>query len=270
MAIIYDLDGKKKGEVQLPRVFEAEYRPDLIKRAVLSARSARIQAHSTDWMAGKRTTALNKGTGYGMARVRRVKAGTKRSGRKGRPWSPKFRSFPAAGVGAFAPQTVGGRRVHGPLVETILIEQINKKERKKAVQSAIAATANKELVLERGHKAGKIESFPIVIEDKLEELKKAKEVEAFLGKIGLSEEMERTQERKIRAGRGKMRGRKYRTKTGPLIVIAEDKGIGKAASNLAGVDVSSVNALNAEKLSPGAHGARLTIWTESAIRKVGA
>jgi len=268
MAIIYDLNGKKKGDIALPAVFETTYRPDLIKRAVLAARSARIQPHSTDWMAGKRTSALNKGTGYGMARVRRVKAGTKRSGRKGRPWSPKFRSFPAAGRGAFAPQTVGGRRVHPPLLETILAEKINKKENKKAVQSAIAATSKKELVLTRGHKAEKLGSLPIIVEDGLESITKAKEIEKILENLGLTEELERTKEKKIRAGRGKMRGRKYRTKTGPLIIVAEDKGIRKAAQNLMGVEVTKVNALNAEKLSPGAHGARLTIWTESALKKV--
>ena len=45
----------------------------------------------------------------------------------------------------------------------------------------------------------------------------------------------------------------------------QDDGIVKATKNIPGVDVVDVKNLNAEILSPGAHGIRLTIWTKSAI-----
>jgi ribosomal protein L4 len=39
--------------------------------------------------------------------------------------------------------------------------------------------------------------------------------------------------------------------------------------NLAGVDVCLVDNLNVELLAPGTHSARLTLWTEDAVRKLG-
>ncbi len=65
-----------------------------------------------------------------------------------------------------------------------------------------------------------------------------------------------------------MRGRRYRQSVGPLLVIGKDNGVVKAARNLPGVDVVSVVNLNAELLAPGGDPARLTLWTESAIKKL--
>ena len=56
--------------------------------------------------------------------------------------------------------------------------------------------------------------------------------------------------------------------TGPLIVIAEDKGLTQAAANVPGVDVALVNELNAELLAPGTHAGRLTVWSFSAIEQL--
>jgi large subunit ribosomal protein L4e len=65
-----------------------------------------------------------------------------------------------------------------------------------------------------------------------------------------------------------MRGRKHKKGKGPLIVVGEDNGIGFAARNLPGVEVSNVYGLNAELLAPGAHPGRLVIWTQSAIEQL--
>ena len=110
-AVVYNLDGSKKGEIELPSIFETEYRPDLIRRAVISALTARLQPKGSDPLAGKRTTAESIGKGHGRARVRRT----------------------AQGWAAFVPQAVGGRRCHPPKVEKILWEKINKKERIKII-----------------------------------------------------------------------------------------------------------------------------------------
>ena len=75
--------------------------------------------------------------------------------------------------------------------------------------------------------------------------------------------------KKIRAGKGKMRGRKYKVPKGPLIVVGEDKGISLGARNHPGVDIVSVENLNAELLAPGTHPGRFTIYTKSAIEKFG-
>lgn len=66
-----------------------------------------------------------------------------------------------------------------------------------------------------------------------------------------------------------MRGRTKKHGVGPLLVIAEDRGIGKAARNLLGVNVVQVKGLNTELLAPGTHPGRLTIWTSSALQGIG-
>ena len=267
-ATLYDIGGKKAGEVSLPAVFDTEYRPDLIKRAVRASISARIQPWGPDPMAGQRTSAENWGKGSGMARVRRIKAGAMKSSRGAKRFRTKFRSFHAAGRAAFVPGTVGGRRAHPPKVEAIRVERINTKERKKAVASALAATCVQELIAERGHKIDNIKSFPLIIEDKIEGLEKTSDIMKVFKAIGLADDVERATIKKIRAGRGKMRGRKYRKKTGPLVVISEPGKASQAVRNLAGVDVVPVSALNAEVLSPGAHGARLAVFSKKAISKI--
>jgi large subunit ribosomal protein L4e len=55
---------------------------------------------------------------------------------------------------------------------------------------------------------------------------------------------------------------------GPLIVVAENKGIIKAGNNIPGVDVTTVNNLNTEILAPGTHSGRLTLWSSSAIERL--
>ena len=52
---VYSINGEVKEEMELPAIFDEVYRPDLIKRAVLSAQSARVQPWGNDPMAGKRT-----------------------------------------------------------------------------------------------------------------------------------------------------------------------------------------------------------------------
>ena len=111
--------------------------------------------------------------------------------------------------------------------------------------------------------------LPIVTENALENLEKTKQVIEALQAIGVYEDVLRAKYgRHIRAGRGKLRGRKYKHKKSILIVAGDDAPILKAARNLSGVDVATVSSLNAELLAPGAHAGRLTIWTESAIEKL--
>lgn len=250
---VYSLDGKPVEEIELPPIFEEEVRPDIIRRAVISAQTARLQPWGADTMAGKRTSAETWGKGHGVARVRRVKGSRN----------------PAAGQGAFAPSTVGGRRTHPPKVERVLQERINKKERRLAVRSAIAATKEKRLVNSRGHVVGGVAELPLVVSDELEGIKKVKQAREVLQRLGVWQDIERViKSRKVRAGRGKMRGRRYRQAVGPLIVVAQGRGIKLGASNLPGVEVATVSNLNAERLAPGGVPGRLTVWTKSAVQKL--
>jgi len=85
-------------------------------------------------------------------------------------------------------------------------------------------------------------------------------------KIGLKEELERASNKRIRAGKGKMRGRRYKKTVGPLIVVHDRKlPIIEAASNLPGVDVVYAGDVSVIHLAPGGHPGRLTIFTESSL-----
>ena len=55
---------------------------------------------------------------------------------------------------------------------------------------------------------------------------------------------------------------------GPLLVITKNEGVAEAARNLPGIEVASVENLNAELLAPGTHPGRLTVWTSSAFEKL--
>jgi large subunit ribosomal protein L4e len=251
---VYSLEGEVVEEIELPEIFMEVFRPDLIKRAVISSQTARIQAWGTDPRAGKRTTAKSLGSGRGAAMVPRVKGSR----------------HPAGSKAAFIPQAIGGRKAHPPKTERIIHEKINRKERRLAIRSAVAATANREMVEGRGHRISNIEQIPFVVGDELEAVKRTKDTREIFEKLGLMDDVTRAKTgRTIRAGRGKMRGRKYKNPKGPLVVVGEDKGISLGARNHAGVDVVVVNNLNAELLAPGTHPGRLTIYTKSAVEKLG-
>jgi large subunit ribosomal protein L4e len=248
-AKIFNLEGKAVGKTELPPVFATPLRPDVIKRAVLAIQSTRYQPQGRDPMAGKRTTAESRGTGGGIARIPRVKG--------------------PGGRAAFAPGTVKGRAGHPPTSEKRIIRKIPRKEKRLALRSAIAATASKELVSSRGHAVEDVPEIPLVITDEFQELKKTKEVEETLIRLGVLSDIYRVKEsRKVRAGKGKRRGRRIKQRRGPLLVVAENKGITEAAQNIPGVEIVAVNNLNAELLAPGASPGRLTIWTNGAIGKL--
>lgn len=250
---VYDLEGKPVREIELPLVFATPFRPNLIRRAFISSMTARIQPQGRDPMAGKRTTAESWGVGFGIARVPRVKGSR----------------YPKAGQAAFIPMAVGGRSAHPPKAEKVVFERINRKEKKLAVMSAIAATADLDLVSSRGHVVDGVPQLPLVVVDDLEKLSKTASVRNFLKQLGVWGDVERAKRgRKIRPGKGKFRGRRYKRRKGPLIVVGEDRGIVRAARNLPGVDVVQARNLSVIHLAPGGHAGRLTIWTESALRQL--
>jgi len=251
-----------KGTLQLPPQFQEPVREDLIKRAVLAIQSHKRQPYGADPEAGKRASAYvskrrhNYKSTYGI--------GQSRTPRK----VMSFRGTRFNWEGAFAPQTVGGRRAHPPKAEKQWAHKINTKERHKAIRSAMAATLNKELVTARGHNTP--EHYPFIADASIEQLSKTKEVKEALITLGFKEDLERAAERKIRAGKGKMRGRRYKTKKSVLIVTGDKCPLLKAASNIPGVDIDivTITDINAELLAPGAVPGRLTLYTEKAIERL--
>jgi len=246
---IFDLQGKVVGKVRLPAVFKTPLRPDVIRRAVIAIQSHRYQPQGRDVSAGKRRSVESLGAGHGTARVPRLKAGGQRA--------------------VFAVGTVGGRQAHPPIKEKLIAKGIPRKEMRLALCSAIAATASKEMATLRGHITDDVRDFPIIVNDDIQSLKKTKEVEEAFIKIGVWPDIYRVVEsRKVLAGKGKLRGRRIKQAVGPLLVIAKNDGVAQAAQNIPGVSVSLIDNLNAELLAPGTHPGRLTIWTESASKKL--
>lgn len=172
-----------------------------------------------------------------------------------------------------SPNNVSGRRAHPPVPERKWEQKVNKKEAKIARQSALAATACAACVKARGHQFDDTVSFPIVVEDEIKDLKATSEVIELFEKIGIGYDIERAKDgRKIRAGRGKMRNRRYRTPVSVLIVVSdEERGapIFKSAANIPGVTVEEVKTLNTSILAPGGDAGRLTVYTKSAIEAIG-
>jgi large subunit ribosomal protein L4e len=247
--------------VELPPVFRTPYRPDVIQRAVVAVQAGKRSSYGTKKSAGLLTSADYFGRrrgGFrmtinrGMSRLPREKTGGGGLGKVRR-----------------VPQSVGGRRAHPPKPERDFTKKINKKEYSLALNSAIAATTMKELLAERGHIVPEKTDIPVVVEDSIQKISKAKDLIKILTNLGLESEIKRTEERKKLSGTPRMRGRTRKQRIGVLVVVSEDGGIRNAASNITGLDVETISSLNIEDLAPGAQAGRLVVWSKSAVEKIG-
>ncbi len=244
-AQVKSLDGNNAREIELPDVFEEPYRPDLVKKAVIALQSMRYQPHGTYPFAGINSSAVGWGSGRGASHVPRLKNSSR---------------------AAKVPQAKGGRQAHPPVVAKVLVCKINKKEKDLAMRSAIAATISPELLKNRGHVyEGEV---PVVFEDGFEEIARTGDVISALSAAGVYVDVVRAKEsRKVRAGKGKLRGRRYKQRKS-LLIVTDSRPL-TAARNLPGVDAVTVDQLNTELLAPGTQAGRLTVWTESAISRLG-
>ena len=196
---IYNNAKSETGKAELPAQFNEKVRPDLIKRAVMVINANTRQPYGAKFRAGlraqgklsRRRKDYKASYGIGISRVPR-KIMSRRGTRMN--W-----------VGAVAPGTIKGRRAHPPKAEKLYDRKMNKKERRMAIRSAISATVQRGLVEERGHRIPA--DYPFIIDSAFEDISKTKEFVDALVKLGFAEELERIAERKVRHGKGKMRGR---------------------------------------------------------------
>ncbi|HLD42128.1 MAG TPA: 50S ribosomal protein L4 [archaeon] len=258
---IYDLEGKKSGEIDVGQSLSSPVRSDIITRCFLAEQALTRQPYGTDWFAGKRTSAHyhgERGTRYSMmnkemARLRRI------HGNQG------YLSMTAR----FSPQAIKGRAAHPPKSEKNWLIKVNKKERMLGLISSLAASSDKSIILNKGYVLPEnLNYYPIIVEDRLEKIKNTKEAVNLFRKLGFEKEMERSSQKKVRAGKGKSRGRKYKKKAGPLVIVKDDKGASKSIKNIAGFDCVLSKDLSVSKLSPGGHPGRLVILTESAMKEL--
>lgn len=261
-ASVFSLTGIKTREIELPKVFSSPIDAQLIQRAVVAFNSSTFQPHGVTYNAGRNNTARYVGTRNPPAQYRTINIAHARL--------PRLinRRFLASGRVMKVPQAVGGPSGKPPKKEKLLTEEINKKERRKALASAIAASALPANVKKRGHLFDD-KIFPVIVENAFEDLKKTKEVIKTLQALKVYGDVEKAKSsRSVRAGKGKKRGRKYKNRKSVLIVTGSIKPVYKAARNLSGVDIIPVKNLNAAHLAPGCNMGRLTVWTEEALKKL--
>ena len=250
---VYDLDGKKKNLVDMPQILRLKPRKDLIQISSEIASSKNKQVQGRNKRAGLRNTAEGWGTGHGMARTPRIKGS----------------GFPTARSAGRVPYAKGGRRAHPVKAEKVVEKKINKKVNRLSIMSAISASGDLEWVKNRGHKISKVPEIPLVIDDKIQTVKKTQFMYSILTELGLEDDLIRVKNgKKTRAGKGKRRGRKYKGKKSILIVIKDDFGIIKATRNIPGIDVVKFENLSIANLAPGGLPGRLILWAQSAFNEL--
>lgn len=247
----------KKGEIEMPDFFREKIREDIAQKFFEASKE--IQPYGPNPESGKHHSASGNlshsrrlwktAYGKGISRVPR-----KIMWRRGDHfyW-----------IGAETSGTRGGRQAHPPKVAHFQIEKkINKKEKEIAIKSAFSATANPEMLKKRysSLKEEKIEfNVPLIISSDILKLK-TKEFFKFLEKILGQAYSLALKQKTQRAGKGKMRGRRYKENAGLLLVIGE-----KEEMKISGIEVRKISDLEISDLFPLG---RLTCYTEQAIKEL--
>jgi len=257
-ANVLNLDGRKLREINLPKEFSSEIREDIVAKVLEIKKSQQPYApslvggkqHSASGIIRHRRHVWKTHYGQGISRIPR-KIISARGNRFN--W-----------IGAEISSAVGGRRAHPPkILSRMNTKQINKKELKIAFNSALSATANKKKMSKKYESVGTIEKeMPLIISE-IPKIK-IKELLSKMKKL-LGEDLYSIAVRKksVRSGKGKRRGRKYKSNAGLLIVIGKDE---KLKTNA--FEVVNAKNLGVTDLAKGGLG-RLTLYTESAIKYLG-
>merc|ERR1712188_363621 len=243
-------------QVQLPAVFLAPIRPDIVTFVHTSMNKNKRQAYAVNKDAGHQTSAESWGTGRAVARIPRVPGG----------------GTHRAGQGAFGNMCRGGRMFNPTKTWRKWHRKVNVTPRRYAVCSALAASALPALVMARGHKVDDIPEVPLVV-DTLDCSKTSKAKEALEAVGAFDDVVKSKNSYAVRSGKGKMRNRRHVQRRGPLVVLTEDAikaGAGKAFRGLSGVEVACVERLNLLQLAPGGHLGRFCVWSKGAFERLDA
>lgn len=237
----------------MPHVMACPLRPDLVRAVHVNMSKNSRCAQGVGPKVGYDTAAESWGTGRAVARIPRAPGGgTHRAGQGA------FGNM-CRGGGMFSPLKTW-RRWH---------RKINKKEKRHAIASALAASSLTPLVMARGHRIDDVPELPLVVSDEAESMTKTKQAIALFNKLGCQAELTKVIDSKhVRAGKGKARNRRYVMRRGPLVIYHEDKGIVRAMRNIPGVETSKVDNLNLLTVAPGGVFGRLIVWTQSAFKNL--
>ncbi len=242
-AKLFDKSGEVRGDVDLPKCFGARVRRDILLKVFEAQKGLYSQAYGAMEGAGAQYSASGisrkkrhawKGTyGKGISRIPR-----KIMSRHGSSFN---------WIGATVSNTRGGRRPHAPRAEKNPFKKINKKELAIAFSSALSGNVNGVVVFEKNVLDIKTKDFILVLKkvfgDKFDKILKVK---------------------KVRAGIGKMRGRKYKSNAGLLFVIGSDEKMMRK-----GIEVVEVGDLRIKDLAPNGEVGRAVCYSENAVKEIG-
>jgi large subunit ribosomal protein L4e len=250
---VYDVKtGEVSGSLPRPAVFDAPIRRDLVHQVHSGMAKNGRQAYAVNKDAGMQHSAESWGTGRAVSRIPRISgSGTRRSSQ-----------------GAFGNMCRQGRMFAPTKTWRKWHRKISVNQRRYATAASVAATAVTPLVQARGHKVDDVVELPLVVSG-LNAVSKTAEAASILAKVGGSADVLKSKNsRKVRAGQGKLRNRRYVQRLGPLVVHTGETNVERAFRNLSGVELCRVNALNLLQLAPGGHMGRLVMWTESAFKQL--
>ena len=256
---VLSIDGKKLKEIELPEYFSYKIKEDLVAKVLETQK--RKQPYAPSPVAGKQSSVSGKivhkrkvwKSGYGRGTSRIPKKTMSRRGSQFN-W-----------IGAEIPSARGGRRAHPPTtISMVKTKKINKKEREIALKSSLSATANGKIISRRykSLKDEKLVNFPLIVESKIALLKTKPLINSLKKILGENLFKLSLKRKKIRGGKGKLRGRKYKSNLGLLLVIGKNE---KLKTNA--FDVVNSGNLGVKDLANGGIG-RITLYTEQSIKEL--
>ena len=255
-ATLYTSTGEKKSTLDLPAFFDTLLRQDLAIKTFEAEKYELMQPYAGYKEAGKRHSA--SGT---ISHMRHTWKGHYGKGIARLPRKTMYRrGTQFFWVGAEVSQTRGGRSAHPPL-GAHRPRKINKQEMLCAFQSGFAATANKSMLVQRYASLKNTQEFPqipLIIESLPQKTKDLhRGLEKMLGPLAPLA----FKKKEVRSGKGKRRGRKYKSSAGLLIIKGRaDKG------KFAGVEVKEASEILMRDLYPLG---RLTLYTQQGLKELG-
>ncbi|CAM1508330.1 Fc.00g051780.m01.CDS01 [Cosmosporella sp. VM-42] len=251
-------DGTPTGATHtIPAVFTSPIRPDIVQQVHTGMAKNKRQPYAVSEKAGHQTSAESWGTGRAVARIPRVSGG----------------GTHRAGQAAFGNMCRSGRMFAPTKIWRKWHIKVNQGQKRYATCSALAASAAAPLLLARGHQIMSVPEVPLVVDSALFEagaIARTSAALAILKAIGAGADIEKVKKsKKLRAGKGKLRGRRHRQRRGPLVVYdpeVDGKELVTAFRNIPGVETSPVTTLNLLQLAPGGHLGRFIVWTSAAFK----
>merc|ERR1712125_250169 len=251
---VWNAEGKETSQQALPSVFTSPIRSDVVQFVHTNVNKNSRQAYAVSEKAGHQTSAESWGTGRAVARIPRVPGG----------------GTHRAGQAAFGNMCRGGRMFAPTKIWRKWHKRINLHQKRFAVCSALAASAVPALVMARGHVVDEVPEVPLVLADDVAATKKTSAAQEILAAVGAMDDVEKViKSKKIRAGKGKARNRRYVKRRGPLVVYDSNQSeVRLGFRNLPGVELCCVDRLNLLQLAPGGHLGRFIIWSQSAVNRL--